>query len=51
MNWDAMNSKWVFKIKYDVNEQFIYQFKARLIVREFTQQYEIDYDKTFTLTL
>ncbi len=34
-----------------MNEQSIYQFKAKLVVRRFTQQYEINYNKTFILTL
>ena len=46
----SVTSKWVFKIKYTSND-LIDRFKACLVTREFSQQYEIDYEETFTSTL
>ena len=38
--------KWVFLIKYETDDNFK-KFKARLVVREFTQQFEVDYEDIF----
>ncbi len=40
-------SKWVFKSKMHVND-FLDKLKTRLIVRDFFQIYEVDYENTFT---
>jgi hypothetical protein len=41
-----INGRWVFKIKFDVNGK-PERFKARWIVRGFTQKAGIDYDGTY----
>ena len=43
-------SKWVFKIKY-ISNDLVDCFKACLMTREFSQQYEIDYEEIFISTL
>ena len=42
--------KWIFKVKYTFND-LIKWFKAYLVIRGFSQQYEIDYKETFAFTL
>ena len=42
--------KWVFFVKYNENNT-VQRFKARLIAREFSQIYDIDYDETFAFTV
>ena len=46
----SVMSKWVFKIKY-ISNDFVDHFKAYLVAREFSQQYEIDYEEIFISTL
>ena len=55
--WDLVNKlekktpirwKWVFVVKYKLDIS-IYRYKARLVAKEFTQTYKIDYQETFTL--
>ena len=38
--------KWIYKIKTH-SDGFIERYKARLVAKGFTQEYEIDYEKTF----
>ena len=42
--------KWVFKVKYN-SDGSIKRYKARLIIQEFYQVYEIDYKETFAPTI
>jgi hypothetical protein len=47
---DGMNvigSKWVFKIKRDVNGKPV-RHKARLVAKGYNQQHGVDYDETFS---
>ena len=42
----AIGGKWVYKIKTR-SDGIVDRYKARLVARGFTQEYEIDYEKTF----
>ena len=44
----VVGCKWIYKIKTHSNRS-IESYKARLIVKGFTQEYEIDYEETFAL--
>ncbi len=43
----ALDRKWVYKIKRDVNSN-IACFKAKWVVKGYLQQFEVDFDLTFT---
>ena len=43
----AIGSKWVFKLKHDVDGRVKY-FKARLLAEGYAQKYGIDYDGIFS---
>ena len=44
----AIGCKWVYKIK-NRSDDIVDRYKARLVARGFTQEYEIDYEETFAL--
>ena len=44
----VVGCKWVFKIKTRFDGS-IERYKARLVAKGFTQEYDIDYEETFTL--
>jgi hypothetical protein len=46
-NKDVVSSKWLFKIKHDVDGS-TKKYKARFVARGFSQKEGIDYEETFT---
>ena len=55
-NWDlvtfpprksVVGCEWIYKIKIHSNGS-IERYKARLVAKSFTQEYEIDYEEIFT---
>ena len=42
----VVSCKWIYKIKTRSNGS-IERYKARLIAKDFTQEYEIDYEEIF----
>ena len=40
----------MFKVKYDENERIV-KYKVRLVMQEFSQHKDINYEKTFTSTV
>src|SRR6266487_3907945 len=47
---NLISSKWVFSLKFCL-DGVLKRFKACLVTRGFTQQYEVDYTKTFAPTV
>ena len=44
----VIGCKWIYKIKTHSHGS-IKRYKAHLVAKDFTQEYEIDYEETFTL--
>ena len=42
----AVGCKWVYKIKTQADRS-VERYKARLVTKRFTQEYDIDYKETF----
>ena len=41
----VITNRWIFKIKYDIDERIL-RFKVRWIIHEYKQQHEVDYNET-----
>ena len=46
----VVGCKWIYKIK-TCSDGSIKRYKTRLVVKGFTQEYEIDYEETFALVV
>lgn len=42
----ALGETWVYKIKHDVNKNIAY-FKARWVIKDYLQQFEVDFNQVF----
>ena len=43
-----LRRKWVYKVKYNVNG-YISWFKARLVIKRYLQQYDVDFYQIYAL--
>lgn len=46
-NKRSVQCKWMYKIKYN-NDGIVERYKVKLVVKGYTQTYDIDYTETFT---
>jgi len=47
---NIMISKWIFKLKLNINE-FLNKLKTRLVTRDFSQTYNVNYKNIFAFTI
>lgn len=43
---NLIDNKWIYKVKYNLVEE-IEKYKARLVAKDFSQEYKIYYEETF----
>jgi len=49
-NWQALRSKWVYHYKRESNSSIL-QHKTQWVVKEFKQQFKIDYKEIFAIVV
>ncbi|GKF84834.1 retrotransposon protein, putative, ty1-copia subclass [Tanacetum coccineum] len=47
LNCKTVGSKWIFMKKTDMDD-IVHTYKARLVVKGYTQHYRVDYEETFS---